>query len=239
MESKWSRMLQWIPIAILVFSAGTVFAQESAPLISEIKQGDRNLVFSGSGQPSNNLSTLLEVEVLRPEGWTRVDPSRIFRDGERVRFAFTPTMDCFAYLVCKNSDGRLALLFPSYEAGLNCQVMARQRVTIPQSALPNAGWDIVPPAGREDLLLVISRTRMPDLDRIVQASQGRNDPSRTISSDEFESAEKVIREADTRDLFYVPDSPPAQVAPNPGTGSGYVGTTNPTQPLKVRIQLVH
>jgi hypothetical protein len=228
------RMNKILPLLGLLLVSWT-WAEEVAPRISDLRVGQKSLVFSPGGEPTENLSTLLEVEILQGTTWAPVPAARVFTQGEKVRFTFTPTQDAFAYLLCKNSDGTKVMLWPSPEAGMNSMVTASERVTLPQMGRPDAGWKIVPPPGREELLLVLSQLRVPELEQVAEAARQRQPAERALTPEEYSSAEKAIGSIVMKDLVYIPvDAGPAE-----SSAGGYVCNTDPSAPLKVKVDINH
>ncbi len=213
------------------------YGEEVAPKPGDLPTGTRNLIYTPEGTPTQTFAVSLEVELqvpnpLPPGGkmWTRVPDNRIFSSGEKVRFSFAPTQDAFAYLLCKNSDGTKVLLWPSLQAGTDSFIPAGRKITIPTTGNPDAGWVFVDPPGIEQLILVLSRVRLPKLDALVGVVQGRG-ADLNLTENEFKDAEKTIGEIGTRNLMFVPAEGP-QAPP-------IVYTPNPEEPLKVRLDLTH
>lgn len=213
------------------------YGEEVAPKPADLPTGTRNLIYTPEGTPTQTFAVSLEVELqvpnpLPPGGkmWTRVADNRVFSSAEKVRFTFAPTQDAYAYLLCKNSDGTKVLLWPSLQAGTNCFLPAGSKITIPTTGNPDAGWIFVDPPGIEQLILVLSRVRLPKLDALVGVVQGRG-ANLDLTEDEFKDAEKTIGEIGSRNLMFVPGEGP-QAPP-------IVYTPNPVEPLKIRLDLAH
>jgi hypothetical protein len=215
--------------------AGAVQAEDLAPSPGQLPKGTRELIFNQEGTPTQNLAVHIEVELKTPEGWVPVPGMRVFNDGEKIRFAFTPTLDAFAYLLCKNSDGSRAMLWPSIEAGTISFVNAGRRITVPQFGSEDAGWIFTPPAGQEEIVLILSGERIPEFETIATQVQDHDPDQKMLTKKEFEVAEAACKQISTKNLFFVPDE---NESPQPG-GPGYVGTPNPNEPLKVSITLAH
>ncbi len=226
-------------IVLLALMAWTLasYGEEAAPKPGDLPTGTRNLIYTPEGTPTQTFAVSLEVGLQvpnpLPQGgniWTRVPDNRVFSSGEKVRFTFGPTQDAYAYLLCKNSDGTKALLWPSLQAGTDCFIPAGNKITIPTTGNPDAGWIFVDPPGIEQLILVLSRVRLPKLDALVGVVQERG-ANLDITEEEFKEAEKTIGEIGARNLMFVPEEGP-QAPP-------VVYTPNPEEPLKVRLDLAH
>ncbi len=232
--SKKIGMLVFLTLAVWTLAS---FGEELAPKPEDLPKGTRSLVFSEEGTPTQTFAVSLEVELLTDNpalpgtmSWVPVPNNRVFSSGEKVRFTFTPTQDAYAYLICKHSDGTSTMLWSSLQLGTDCFVPAGRKITIPSTGNPNAGWVFTDPPGIEQLVLVLSHTRIAELDALIATIQGRGS-SPEMTANEYKQVEKTVGEINTRNLMHVPGEGP-QAPP-------IVYTPAPEEPLKVRIDLTH
>ena len=119
-------------------------------------------------------ATGLKFRVVRklPDGTVGdVDTAAPFHSGDRIRFAFEPSVDGYLYVVQQGSSGRWTVLFPNprINGGRNA-VRARERYTVPDD-----DWflfDDTP--GTEQVFVFLSRealAQLPGFDRPVTRTE--------------------------------------------------------------------
>ena len=96
---------------------------------------------------------------------TQVDADSTFRTGEAIRFRIEVNSDAYVYLVARGASGDGNFLFPM--AGEDNRLKAFQSVQVPAEPADPIRFD--EPAGTETLYILVSRSPVPDLDRLLPA----------------------------------------------------------------------
>ena len=93
-----------------------------------------------------------------------------FQSGEKIKLRYTVNADGYAYWLAKMSSGQYSLLFPSQEAGTDNFVQKNSNQTVPVKGYFR--FDGTP--GTEELLLVFSTSKIPELEQAVAEAAANN-----------------------------------------------------------------
>lgn len=195
-------------------------------------------------QPPRRIEVVLEQ--WSGLGWKAIDPGRVLRQGDRVRFRFTSDFDGYLYVTNLGTSGRYELLFPTADTGSENRVEANKSYLVPatQAQFVVSGppghdisyWMISPrPMNPSDLLPASGAPAAPRVpphrmkprcdDSLFRARGECIDSSaglRSIPNDQAlpESWSKLNR-ANSRELFFMRNSE-TQVITAPATTEGPV-----------------
>ncbi|HKQ75957.1 MAG TPA: DUF4384 domain-containing protein [Blastocatellia bacterium] len=95
----------------------------------------------------------------------RVNPTREFQNGDKVRFVIESNTDGYLYIFHQENNGSPKMLFPDprLKWGDN-QIEAHKQYEAPSGQEPGDWWfNFVGPAATERFYLVVSRTRLPSV----------------------------------------------------------------------------
>jgi len=101
-----------------------------------------------------------------------VDTKNSYRSGDKVYFKFGTNVDCHAYLVCKGSSGKVAMMFPGI-AGKDNQVKPNSITAIPTINQPFV-FDQTP--GIEKLCLVVSPKPIEQWEKLSNQARDLSSP---------------------------------------------------------------
>lgn len=121
----------------------------------------------------------LRYSVIDGDTMQEVDPSRAFHVNDHIRLKIQPNSDGYLYVLNQDPLGVWTTLFPSADIAQNDNRVERGRVTEVPSG-QNFEFDNVP--GVEKLFVVLSRTREPDLDKVIESLK-RGQPDRKTVPD--------------------------------------------------------
>ena len=95
----------------------------------------------------------------------RVDPTREFRNGDRVRLALEPSVDGYVYIFDSDGSGPPKMIFPDPRLdGGNNWVEAHVPIEIPSSGEPEERlrwFEFYGPPGRDRIYIVVTREPLP------------------------------------------------------------------------------
>lgn len=110
-----------------------------------------------------------------------VDPNQVFRNGDQLKLAVTTNQNGYLYVIHRmdNGDGKLVFPDPRSNDGRN-EVTKNREYTVPSFCPsfedPNdCWWEMAPPSGRENFIVVFSRDQFEKLPERV-----------TLKDDEYE-----------------------------------------------------
>lgn len=109
------------------------------------------------------------VQVLSNGQTAEVPVATNFRTGDRVRVQVESNDAAFLYVVTQGSSGTWQVLFPSKEYDMDNHVQAGKPYVVPA---PSHTWAFSGQAGEEKLFLVLSRTDVPDMEKLVRELGG-------------------------------------------------------------------
>lgn len=94
----------------------------------------------------------------------RVDPSRTFVTGERIRFLIESSIDGYLYIFTAENDGRPELLYPHHKLNQgDNQIEAHIPLDVPSSAAKTPWFKISEGEGLEHFYFVVARTPLKDV----------------------------------------------------------------------------
>lgn len=175
-----------ITAALLALSANSYSATRDLVFEDEettVESTDANVEVIGV-----KTTVLLERDGVK----SNVAPSSEFKSGDKVKLVFTPNIDGYVYWLAKGSSGSYAMLYPNAKAGMNNEVKRNVEYTVP--ARGAFRFDNTP--GNEELLCILSPTRLSDLDTAAQ-NQFKD---ATAQIDALQEQNQSKR--DTRDLVF-------------------------------------
>ncbi len=94
-----------------------------------------------------------------------LQPGVVLSGGERVRVAFSPSADGFAYVIAKDARGRVSVLFPSEAIKGASRVAARQAY---QAPVESAWLTVDPQAGLDTIYVFASYDPLQNLEELVE-----------------------------------------------------------------------
>jgi len=118
-----------------------------------------------------------------------VQEDTIFHSGDRIWVKFATNLDGYAYIINKGSSGKVSLLFPG-PAGAENGVKANEEVIVPSIGYP---FVLDNQTGSEQVVVVISPNRVPELETIASQTRGGGDGFE-LSKDLAEEWVKVSEE---------------------------------------------
>ena len=106
------------------------------------------------------------------------DPNQVFHTGDQVKLAITTNQNGYLYVIQRmdNGDGNFVFPDPRINGGLN-KVKKNQEYVVP-SFCPSkpdpddCWWEMTPPAGRENFIVVFSRDEFDKLPSQVAEDHG-------------------------------------------------------------------
>lgn len=160
-----------------------VFEEEETPAQKQEQSASQQT----SGTQSISVKTTV---VLTRDGQTStVGLDHEFKSGDKVKLKFTPSIDGYVYWMAKGSSGNYSVLYPNTKAGNDNSVKKNNEYTVPQAG----AFKFDNNAGTEELLCILSPTRLDDLDKAAAEQFGK-----TVAAMEQENASKRT----TRDLVF-------------------------------------
>lgn len=147
------------------------------------------------------------------------DPSQVFHNEDQLKLAITTNQDGYLYVINRmdNGDGRLVFPDPRSNEGRNV-VKKNQEYVVPSycPSFPNPNdcwWEMAPPTGRENFIVVFSRDEYDKLPRRVAIDNGDYQYpiiSRDLIEDLVNTSRQKVREATGR--LAIPGKEPARFA---------------------------
>lgn len=176
-------------------------------LNAEAARKTRDLVFEDDEETAVSQNTEVQnpqvvavkatVELNRNGEVSTVSPSHEFQSGDKVKLLFTPNIDGYAYWLAKGTSGNYTILFPSVQAGADNKITRNTEYTVPVKG--SFKFDATP--GDEELLCVISPTRIAELDKAI-AETSKGAISVEDSQQVAQVEEKNTSKRKTRDLVF-------------------------------------
>lgn len=147
------------------------------------------------------------------------DPSQVFHNEDQLKLAVTTNQDGYLYVIHRmnNGDGRLVFPDPRSNEGRN-EVKKNQEYVVPSycPTFPNpkdCWWEMAPPTGRENFIVVFSRDEFEKLPRRVAMNNGEYEYpiiKRDLIEDLADTSRKDVKEATGR--LRIPGKPAARYA---------------------------
>ncbi len=104
------------------------------------------------------------IEQTQPSFFVRADvdhANREYHEGDRLAISVLSEADAYLYVLYKQVDGKIYLIFPNSAQPEN-QVKARTEVSVP-ARNDTFRWVVEPPFGRETVKVIASRTPLQEL----------------------------------------------------------------------------
>ena len=135
------------------------------------------------------------------------DPSRVFHNEDQIKLAVTTNQDGYLYVIHRmnNGDGKLVFPDPRSNQGRN-EVKKNQEYVVPSYCPlyldPNdCWWEMAPPTGRENFIVVFSRDEFEKLPRRVTVNNGEYESpiiKRDLIEDLINTSRQKVKEATGR-----------------------------------------
>lgn len=135
------------------------------------------------------------------------NPSRVFQNEDQLKLAVTANQDGYLYVIHRmdNGDGRLVFPDPRSNEGRN-EVKKNQEYVVPSycPTFPDPNdcwWEMAPPTGSENFIVVFSRDEFEKLPRRVTVNNGEYEYpiiNRDLIEDLISSSRQKVREATGR-----------------------------------------
>jgi len=214
-------------LLVPVFIAPGVDAQkQGAPLwykvdtVKRVKKPDRK---SPPLPPTQrvNLLTLQWRVLKRGDGNVQqeADPRQVFHNEDQLKLAVTTNQDGYLYVIHRmnNGDGKLVFPDPRSNEGRN-QVKKNQEYIVPSycPVFPDpkdCWWEMTPPTGSENFIVVFSRDEFEKLPRRVTMNNGEYEYpiiKRDLIEDLRNTSRRDVKEATGR--LRIPGKPAARFA---------------------------
>jgi len=220
-----------------------------APAATAGQPSARNIYYEPSGGPGGPGGPGAQVPPAQQQAGVRfwvelfprmggqpqtVSADYIFHSGDRTRYRVATNLNCCIYVAHEGSTGERYLLYPSSQAGLDNQATAYQDKVMPST---NGFFTFDPNPGDERIVVVISPTRIPELDGVVRGASSRG----LLTPDENQTFSRFLQKETgqstggaTRNIVYEP------VNSGPQTGS-YYSQQQPgfNKPIVINVTLKH
>ena len=158
-----------------------------------------------------------------------VDSDTVFATGNRIRLVLTPNVNGFLYVAHRGSSGIWSILYPK---AVVQRAEAMRPVRVPSADC----LEFVEPAGRESVIVVLSQSPAPDLDRLLDSlSKGTHPGGPAVSDNEIALLKE---EHPSRDLR-VQKVTPEQGQPVPEHAVYFANASNGATDLIAEINLSH
>ncbi|MCX7047103.1 MAG: DUF4384 domain-containing protein [Candidatus Sumerlaeota bacterium] len=179
------------------------------------------------------------IELIPREGREpqTVTPEYVFYTGDRTRYRVATNQNSFVYVATEGPMGDRNLLFPSLQAGMDNRVQRHVDFVMPTT---KGFFTFMDPAGPERVVIIVSPTRIPEMDQIAQARSAAK--SIQLEPNENRSFTRFIEKQEgkksdgvkSRNIVYEP------VAEGPQPG-GYYAQEQPgfAEPVVIKITLQH
>jgi hypothetical protein len=158
-------------LIIVTLLGGLALAQDSQEMRT------RGLFTSGK-------SDGMRILILMEQGgmFVPVDPSRDFKQGDRIRVSFESNFDGYVYIVNVMPSGKKRLLFPSARLSDSNKIIAHKRYD-----LPSTSFEFDAEKGTEILQVIMSRTAIPYLEAALKNPEGELGASASSAAAELSS----------------------------------------------------
>jgi hypothetical protein len=167
------------------------------------------------------------IQQVADGGESDVDPTKTFKSGDRVRFAFESNIDGYLYVVQQGSSGNWTVLFPNPEInGGRNQIKKGEEYNVPDGAW--FSFDNNP--GTEQVFVFLSK-------EVVSVLPGFNRPVTRMESVRASVVEDLQKSVRSRDLVFERERPAAGTRPSQATF--VVNKEEVGKAVTAVIQLVH
>jgi hypothetical protein len=144
------------------------------------------------------ISVKTALELTRDGQTSSVEPGHEFKSGDRVKLRYTTNADGYVYWLAKMSSGKYSVLFPNNQTGMDNLIKKNEEHTVPVKG--SFRFDDTP--GTENLLMVFSPDRIPELEQAVAEANGQKNNVVENSIQVASVEEKNISKRKTRDLVF-------------------------------------
>jgi hypothetical protein len=144
------------------------------------------------------ISVKTALDLTRDGQTSSVEPNYEFKSGDRVKLRYTTNADGYVYWLAKMSSGKYSVLFPNNQTGMNNLIKKNEEHTVPVKG--SFRFDDKP--GTENLLMVFSPDRIPELEQAVVEANGQKNNVLENSTQIASVEEKNISKRKTRDLVF-------------------------------------
>jgi hypothetical protein len=145
-------------------------AEPPAPVYASTPAGEATIVNAALGEGRIPLALRYSVVKVMPDGEEfEVNPTLVFRSGDRVRLRLEANQKGYLYIVARGSSGIWKPLFPAPELGDNLIDSRKSYV------LPSRGhtWTMDSQPGEELIFVVFSRQPTADFDAMIDGLRDR------------------------------------------------------------------
>lgn len=172
-------------VCVMVLFAAVSFAAPTEKTNKDLYyQGSGGSQSSGASQAQDTgTKPVVRYWVERADSGGRditVGEKASFHSGDRIYFKFSTNVDCYSYLVCKGTSGKVSMMFPGI-AGRDNHVSRYSETTVPTINVPFV-FDQTP--GTEKLCLVVSPTPVEDWQNMAGQARGLDKPLELNASQE-------------------------------------------------------
>jgi Domain of unknown function (DUF4384) len=202
-------------IAPSVLYSRVAAQKQGAPLwysvvtVNRVKKTDRKPAQSAPKVQKAALLTLQWRLLERGNGNVKeeADPARVLHTGDQVKLAITTNQNGYLYVIQRmnSGDGNFVFPDPRINGGLN-KVKKDQEYIVPSfcPSFPDPNdcwWEMRPPAGRENFIVVFSRDEFDKLPGHAAANNGDYEYTtikRDLIEDLINSSRQKVKEATGR-----------------------------------------
>ena len=161
----------------------------------------------GAGATANAGLRYRLIQQVADGGESDVDPTRTFKSGDRIRFAFESNIDGYLYVVQQGSSGNWTVLFPNPDInGGRNQIKKFEEYNVPDEAW--FSFDDKP--GTEQVFVFLSK-------EVVSVLPGFNRPVTRLESVRAAVVEDLKSSVRSRDLVFERERPAAGTKPSQAT----------------------
>lgn len=182
--------------------ATTAFAQrKTRDLVFEAEDDAEISEIAKESKIANpvTISVKTALELTRSGQTSSVDPGYEFKSGDRVKLRYTTNADGYVYWLAKMSSGKYSVLFPNNQAGMNNLIKKNEEHTVPAKG----SFRFDDTAGTENLLMVFSPDKIPELEQAVAEANGQKNSNVVENSTKIARVEeKNTSQRKSRDLVF-------------------------------------
>jgi hypothetical protein len=181
----------------------------------------------GAGAAANAGLRYRLIQQVADGGESDVDPTKTFKSGDRIRFAFESNIDGYLYVVQQGSSGNWTVLFPNPDInGGRNQIKKFEEYNVPDEAW--FSFDDKP--GTEQVFVFLSK-------EVVSVLPGFSRPVTRLESVRAAVVEDLKNSVRSRDLVFERERPAAGAKPSQATF--VVNKEEVGKAVSAVIQLVH
>lgn len=193
---------------------------------SDTSSSDNN---SQQNIAKNVVSVKTTIELDRNGEKSTVLPTANFISGDKITINYTPNTDAYVYWLSQGASGKYFMLFPTPKTGTDNFIKKNQVHTIPVKG----SFKFDDNAGTEKILLVLSGSRIPELETAAQEAAMSGGSVSDSSADVNKISEKQQSKRTTRDLVFEEEE-------DKETGVKTVSqSSEELEPMVVYYELVH